>query len=299
MGQHEHQADVQGRRLALAVAVNLLLTVAQIVGGILAGSLALIADALHNFSDAASLLLALIARRIAQRPADDVMTYGYGRAEIIAALINYTTLFLIGLYLIYEAILRAIDPQPIAGWMVVIVAGIALVIDLATVWLTYRLSRESMNVRAAFLHNMADALASVGVIIAGAVIIVFDWRLIDPIVTLLIAGYVLYHGVSEIGSATRILMSGAPPGTDLNDTIRAIEVIDGVVSVHHVHVWAIDERRSSLEAHVVIEEDSAHLIEDLKTRIKRVIRDRFGITHSTLEFEFSNRDHAWRVRPGD
>lgn len=286
MSPHSHDSDVHGQRLWIAVIVNLVLTLAQVAGGVIAGSLALIADALHNLSDAGSLLLALVARRIARRPADEVMTFGYGRAEIIAALINFTTLIVIGMYLIYEAIARAIDPQPIAGWIVVIVATVALVIDLVTVWLTYTLSRESMNVRAAFLHNAADALASVGVIIAGTLVILFDWRLADPIVTLVIAGYVLYHGVSEIGSAIRILMSGTPVGSDVEETIRVMEAVDGVVSVHHVHLWAIDEHRQSLEAHVETAELSGLAAEALKAEIKEALRNRFGIAHTTLELEY-------------
>jgi cobalt-zinc-cadmium efflux system protein len=287
MSPHKHDSDPDRRRLWLAVIVNIVLTLAQVAGGIIAGSLALIADALHNLSDAGSLLLALIARRIARRPADEVMTFGYGRAEIVAALINFTTLIVIGVYLIYEALARAIDPQPIVGWIVVIVATVALVIDLITAWLTYSLSRKSMNVRAAFLHNATDALASVGVIMAGTLVILFDWRLADPIVTLLIAGYVLYHGISEIGSAIRILMSGTPAGSDVVETIRAMEAVEGVVSVHHVHLWAIDEHRPSLEAHVVTEILSGPAAEALKARLKAVLRDQFDIAHTTLELEYS------------
>lgn len=287
MNAHIHGTDLRGRRLWLAVLVNLVLTMVQVAGGIIAGSLALIADALHNFSDAGSLLLALVARQIARRPADEVMTFGYGRAEIIAALINYTTLIVIGVYLIYEAIARAIDPQPIVGWIVVIVATVALVIDLVTAWLTYTLSKESMNVRAAFLHNVADALASVGVIVAGTLVILFDWRLADPIVTLVVAGYVLYHGASEIGSAIRILMSGTPAGSDVVETIRVMEAVDGVVSVHHVHLWAIDEHRHSLEAHVVTTELSGQAAEALKATLKGALSQRLGIEHTTLELEYS------------
>ncbi len=286
MSDNHHHPDLAGRRLWLAVFVNIVLTLAQIVGGIIAGSLALIADALHNFSDAGSLLLALLARRIARRSADEVMTFGYGRAEVIAALINFTTLIVIGIYLIYEAVARAIDPQPIAGWIVVVVATVALVIDLVTAWLTYALSKGSMNIRAAFVHNISDALASIGVIIAGTLVILFGWRLADPIVTLLIAGYVLYHGVSEIGSAIRILMSGAPAGMNINEVDRALQGVDGVLSVHHVHLWAIDEHRRSLEAHVVTDMTSPVDAEILKVTLKKLVRQRFDITHTTLELEY-------------
>lgn len=286
MGHDHHASDLHGRRLWLAIVVNVALTVVQVVAGVLAGSLALVADALHNLSDAGALLLALLARRIARRPADEVMTFGYGRAEIVAALINFTTLILIGLYLLGEAVTRAIDPQPVAGWIVVGVAAVALVVDLVTVWLTFAASRTSMNVRAAFLHNALDALASLGVIVAGTLVILYDLYIADTLVTVLIAGYVMYHGATEIGSAIRILMSGAPAGSDVPATIAAMEAIEGVLSVHHVHLWAIDEHRGSLEAHVVTDVHSAEAAESLKARLKDMLAERFGIEHTTLELEY-------------
>lgn len=271
--------------MAWAVVVNFLLTIAQIVGGVLSGSLSLIADAIHNLSDAMSLAVAYAARRIARRPADKTRTFGFSRSEIIAALVNYTTLIIIGLYLIYEAVLRFFDPHPIAGWPVVIIASIALVVDLITVFLTYALSKESMNVRAAFLHNLADALGSVGVIIAGTLIILYDWNLIDPIITLLIAGYVLWHAFLEIGDPIRILMLGTPPDVDLGELLHELKAIDDVEDVHHVHAWMIDEHNSSLEAHVVIAEERQHKAEFIKHSIKRMLRERYDINHATLEIE--------------
>jgi len=273
--------------MAWAVIVNLVLTLAQIVGGLMAGSLSLIADALHNFSDAISLGIAFAARRIARRPSDETMTFGYVRAEVVAALINYTTLIVIGIFLVYEAILRFFEPQAIEGWLVVAIAAVALVVDVATVALTYALSKESMNVRAAFVHNIADALGSVGVIIAGTLIILFDWRIVDPIVTLLIAGYILWMAFSEIGDAIRVLMQGTPPGLDLNEVIAAITRIDGVEDVHHLHAWMIDETQNALEAHVVISSNvSDH--DTVRQRVKAEISERFGIAHATLEMEHPN-----------
>ena len=172
---HSHgEENLSDRQLILAVAINVLLTLAQIVGGILSGSLALIADALHNFSDAASLGLAWFARRIGRRPADKLMTFGYAQGEVVAALINLTTLLIIGFYLIVEAINRFAAPQPVEGWTVIWVAGIALVIDLVTAFIVYRGAHDSINMKAAFLHNVSDALASIGVIVAGVLIILYD-----------------------------------------------------------------------------------------------------------------------------
>ena len=272
-------------RLGWAVAVNVGLTVAQVVGGALSGSLALVADAIHNLSDAGSLLIALLARRIGRRPADERMTFGYGRAEVVAALINLTTLIVIGLYLVYEAVVRFFAPEPIGGWVMIWVAGIALVVDLATAALTYRMSKGSLNVRAAFLHNVADALGSVAVIVAGGLILLFGWTVADPIVTLLIAGYVLWHGFAEIGESIRILMGATPSDLDVEEVAGAMAAVPGVSSVHHLHVWALDEHRRSLEAHVVIDPIESGRTEAIKAEVKRVLAERFRIGHSTLEIE--------------
>lgn len=274
-------------RLVAAIAVNFLLTVAQVVGGLLSGSLALIADALHNLSDALSLVIAFAARRIARRPADDRMTFGYARAETVAALINYTTLIVIGLYLAYEAVGRFFAPEEIEGWTVVIIAGIALAVDLVTAGLTWAMSKDSQNIRAAFLHNLADAAGSVGVILAGVLILLFGWTVVDPIVTLMIAGYVLWMSLSEIGGVIRILMLGRPPELETETVIRAMEEVEGVSDVHHVHLWQIEEHLSALQAHVAVEDRKWAEADRIKQRLKVLLADRFGIAHATLELECS------------
>lgn len=288
--RHDHHghlgAEAGDRRVLWAVAVNIVLTLAQVIGGVLAGSLALVADAIHNLSDAISLGIAFAARRIARRPSDEVMTFGYVRAEIVAALINYTTLIVIGLYLVYEAVLRFVDPPPVEGWLIVIIAGIALAVDAATALLTYALSKQSVNIRAAFVHNVADALGSIAVIVAGTLIILYDWRIIDPIVTVMIAGYILWIALSEIGGSIRILMLGTPPDVDVDKLIGALRGVEGVQDVHHLHVWAIDEDRNSLEAHIVVSDEAGEGGEGVKDRIKAMARERFGIGHATLELEY-------------
>lgn len=285
---HDHahiDPEAGDRRVIAAIAVNMALTVAQIVGGILSGSLALIADALHNFSDAISLIIAFAARKIARRPRDADMTFGYGRIEVVAALINYTTLIVIGLYLLYEAAMRFADPQPVEGWLIVIIAGIALVVDAATAFLTYAMSKSSVNIRAAFLHNVADALGSVAVIVAGTLILLYDWRLVDPIVTVLIAGYILWQSFREIGPVVRILMLGSPPEIETDAVLGTVRGIDGVTSIHHAHFWQMDEHRAALDAHVVIEEGRWSEADGIKERVKAALAEGFGIEHTTLELE--------------
>lgn len=216
------------------------------------------------------------------------MTFGYVRAEIVAALINYTTLIVIGLYLVYEGVIRLIEPQPVEGWLIVIIAGIALAIDLVTALLTYALSKSSMNIRAAFLHNVADALGSIGVIVAGTLIILYDWRIVDPIVTLMIAGYILWQAFSEIGGSIRMLMLGTPPDLDVNKLVEGLRSVEGVQDLHHVHVWAIDEQQSPLEAQVVVVDETGKEVDAVKARIKALARERFNISHTTLELERSS-----------
>jgi cobalt-zinc-cadmium efflux system protein len=261
----------------------MVLTIAQIVGGIFSGSLSLIADALHNFSDAASLLIAWVARKIGRQPADHFRTFGYKRAEVIATLINLVTLVLIGLFLIYQALWRIYEPQVIEGWTVVAVASIALVIDVVTVGLTYRMSKGSMNIRAAFLHNVSDALASIAVILAGTLILLYDWYWTDTLFTLVIAGYVLSQAATLLPKTIHILMQGTPEGISIEAVISAMENIAGVSNVHHVHIWQLDEHHSALEAHIVI--GSFDQIAMLKADLKKVLTQRFSISHSTLEFE--------------
>jgi cobalt-zinc-cadmium efflux system protein len=290
--RHVHLDPASGdRRVAVAIWANGLLTVAQIVGGILSGSLALIADALHNLSDMMSLAIAFAARRISRRPADPSMTFGYGRIEVVAALINYTTLIVVGLYLVVEGAMRLIDPPAIAGWTVVIVAAVALTVDALTAVLTWSMQQDSVNMRALFLHNLSDALASVAVIVGGSLILLYDWRIVDPLVTIGIAGYILWLATTEIGGPIRTLMLGSPADIDNAAVIAAVRAIEGVADLHHVHFWQMQEHEPALDTHVVLTETGWRRQEAVKAEIKRVLCDRFGIGHSTLELEHVDRAH--------
>ena len=281
----EPAAGLSDVRLLLAIAVNGLLTVVQVAGGLLSGSLSLVADALHNLSDAGALLIALVARRIGRKPADSVQTFGYRRAELVGALINATTLNIVGLYLVYEAALRVVDPPPVAGWTVVIVAAVAFAVDVATALLTYTMAKGSLNVRAAFIHNVTDALGSVAVIVAGILILRYQLYLADVVATFLIAGYALYHGVVITREASRILTLGVPRDIRVPALAAALREVDGVVDVHHLHVWELDESQRSFEGHIVIDRQDAVLAERVK-RLARVVLEQHGITHATIECEY-------------
>ena len=270
-----------------AIVFNVLLTAAQLIGGVLSGSLALIADALHNFSDVAALVIAFAARRIARRHADADMTFGYARIELVAALVNYTTLIILGLYLAYEAVLRLLAPAPVNGGVVVWLALIALAVNSATAVLTFSMARQSINIRAAFLHNLADALGSVAVLVAGVLIVLFNWTLADPLITLGISGYIFWQSGREIGPVIRILALGSPRGIKTENVLSVVRGTRGVAGVHHAHVWQLDEHEPALDAHVVIEAGEWSRADAIKAEVKRRLRTEFGIGHTTLELECS------------
>lgn len=281
MGHNHSHHSAAGKKLRFAIVINLLLTVAQVVGGLLSGSLSLIADALHNLSDAGAILVALVARNIGNRVASSNMTYGYKRAEVVGVLINSTTLILIGIYLIYEAINKYLNPTPIDGWIVFWVASIALLIDIATALLTYKAgAKDNMNIRAAFIHNVSDALASVVVIIAGIMIILYQLYIFDVIATIGISMYVIYHGVVLLRRSILIIMQAVPEGISIDAIKSSLMMVGDVRNVYHVHVWQLDDKKIFFEGHVLSDGEDAEL---MKKEIRSVLKRKFNITHSTIE----------------
>ncbi|MCI2283159.1 cation diffusion facilitator family transporter [Colwellia sp. MSW7] len=260
MGHHDHHhghSHTHDGKLSLAVFINILLTIVQIIAGLVSGSLSLIADALHNLSDAGAIVIAIVARKIARKPASSRMTYGFKRAEILGALINSTTLIIVGIYLIYEAISKYFNPEPIDGWIVVWVAAIALVIDAGTAWLTYKAgAKNNLNLKAAFIHNLSDAFASIVVIVLfGTLIILYQWYVVDLVATIFISIYVIYHGLSLAKQSINILMQAVPDNIDIDTLCTDIESLSCVNKVHHIHVWQLDDNDKFLEAHVSLQVD--------------------------------------------
>ncbi len=283
---HSHDTEsLSDLKLIVAIGINVGLTVVQVIGGLVSGSLSLIADALHNLSDAGALGIALLARVIGRKPPDVRRSFGYRRAEVIAALINLTTLILVGLYLVYEALWRLFNPEAIEGWIVVVIAGVALCIDLITAFLTFSSSKNSVNIKAAFLHNVSDAMASLGVMLAGSLVLLFQWYWVDTLVTLVIAGVVLWQGASTMPVVMQLLMDGTPEHVSVPSLVESMTSIDGVEHVYHVHVWQIDEHRSALEAHVQIRKERLGHQEDIKSELRELLKELHSIEHSTLEIE--------------
>lgn len=290
--RHSHgDGDASDGVLLWSVIINVALSVLEFAAGAIAGSVALMADALHNTNDAAALLIAYVARKIAGKAADQGFTFGCRRAELIGAMIQLTALIVVGLYLIYEAVRRFFVPEPLLGGWIMAAAGVALLVDVVTAWLLWAMSRGSLNVRAAFLHNLTDAGASVAVLLGGAAVFWLGWNWVDPLLTLMIAGYILWMSLGLLRRTSMILMEATPAGLSIDALKLAVESIDCVLDMHHIHIWELDEHRRALEAHIVIAGDRPlSELKAFKAEVKRLLEDRFDIVHSTLELEAAGTD---------
>ncbi len=274
----------------MSVALNLLITIAEVVGGLLSGSLALLSDAVHNFGDTTSLAVSYFAQSYGKKEANLRKTFGYKRIEVIAAFFNLIVLALISLVLIKEAAERVIDPQPIRGGLMLVVATVGLLANLATALLLHRDSRHSLNVRSAYLHVISDAASSVGVVLGAVVIIKFNALIVDPLITIAIAVFILYQVYHMLRASADILMNSVPPDVDVERVVRAMEGVELVQDVHHVHIWSLDEQTVALEAHVVIDTESVGDMNRVRAQTKALLAESFGITHSTLELEIGGPD---------
>ena len=282
---HHHHHHGSDAKLSIAVLINVILSVLQIIFGVISGSLSLIADALHNLSDAGAIFVAIVARKIARKPSDAMMTYGYRRAEIVGVLINSTTLVVVGIYLIYEAIIRYLNPAEIDGHLVFWVAGIAFLINSVTALLTYSAGADdNMNIKAAFIHNISDAAASLMVILAGWLIIQYQFYFVDVLATLIISVYIIYHGVILLKQAIKIIMQAVPDNINLTELRQQLESIDGLACADHIHVWQLDDKRILLEGHLKLSQPHHELI---KEKCRSLLSEQFGIEHTTLETEYS------------
>ncbi|PKL34464.1 MAG: cation transporter [Spirochaetae bacterium HGW-Spirochaetae-10] len=280
-----HHGEISGRRLLWVTLINLVITIAEVIGGIVTGSIALLSDSAHNLSDTISIVLSYVALRIALRTATPRRSYGYKRAEILAAFLNSLFLLLISAYLIYEAIARFYRPEPIKGDWMLIVAVIGLVGNLVCVMLLHQHANHSLNIRSGYLHLLADTLSSVGVVI-GAVMLIFFPTLtwIDPVVSLLISFYIIKESKDIFLRTVDILMQSSAE-LDYEEMKRSVEAIDGVQNIHHVHTWLANERTIHFEAHIELEDMLLSQTAAIRERIQRLLEDQFGVSHITLQFE--------------
>lgn len=285
---HTHAADAGEVRLVLSILLNLLITVVEVVGGILSGSLALLSDALHNLSDTTSLGVSWATLRISHRPADIKRTFGYRRAQIIGAFVNLITLVVIALFLVSEAVERYLNPEPIDGAIMLSVALVGLAANLLTAVLLYRQSRHSLNIRSAFIHIVSDAVSSVGVVMGGLLIILYQLYIVDVLLTVAISAYILVQSYQMLRQTARILMQSVPQGMQMEEIYNEVRKVPGVLDIHHVHIWQLDEANTNLEAHIVVDQVDLGEMPRIKQQVKQRLREAFKINHTTLEFEFGD-----------
>jgi len=288
MSGHDHDHAAAGRRsLSVALALIVGLLVAELVVGIVAGSLALLADAGHMLTDAAALALALVAAAVAQRPPGGSWTFGFRRVEILAALANGITLALVGIWIVFEAAQRLVSPTDVRGGLVLVVAGAGIVVNLAAAALLERPSRTSLNVRGAFLHVATDVAAFAGTALAGALILATGWDRFDPLASLAVAGLIFWSSATLLRDSSRILLEVSPGEMPPREVADAMLSVPDVVEVHDLHVWTVGSGFPALSAHVLVRpEGDCH---EARRALAELLADRFDLQHTTLQVEHAPR----------
>jgi cobalt-zinc-cadmium efflux system protein len=282
MHQHDH-ARADRRLLAVALVVLLAFMAAEVVLGIVAQSLALLADAGHMLTDAAALGLALFAAWAASLPARGRWTFGFARAEILAAQANGVTLLVIAVLILYSAVRRLVDPPDVEGGIVTIVALAGIGVNVGVLAILTRARRESLNMRGAYLHVATDLVAFVGTAIAGLLIVLTGWDRFDPLASILVAALMLGAALTLLRESGRIFLEGAPASALPADVGKAIAAHDGVVETHDLHVWTVTSGFPALSAHVLVRRDAD--CHQIRLELETMLRERFGVEHSTLQVE--------------
>ncbi|MBT6205116.1 MAG: cation diffusion facilitator family transporter [Alphaproteobacteria bacterium] len=272
------------RRVLIVLALTASFMVVEVVGGLLSGSLALLADAGHMLTDTAALALSWFAFRMARRPADPQRSYGYHRLQVVAAFINGLTLIGITVWIVYEAAIRIFAPVEVNGGLMIWVAAAGLVVNIVGFMILARGDRNNLNLRSASLHILGDLLGSVATVIAGAVIIVWGWAPIDPILSVLVAGLICRNAVPLVRESAHILMEGTPTKHDIKEIARVLqEGVDDVEDIHHVHIWQLTEERPLVTLHAMV---SWNADRDSALRaIKQLLKERFDLAHATVQIE--------------
>ena len=288
MAHHHVQARTGSqleKNLFITMLLNFLITVVEIIGGILSGSLSLLSDALHNFSDGIAIIITYGAIRLSKRPRTLKHTFGLKRAEILAAIINASTLIIISFFLIREAIDRFSNPTPITGSLMLAVAVVGLIANVVGTMLLKRGSEGNTNIRAAYIHLLSDAVSSLGVIVGGVFIMVFNITWIDPVLTILISLYILKETYEIVKESVDVIMMSTPPDIDMNELQRAVESIPGVRNMHHVHLWKMNDADIHFEAHVDVDDLLVSSTTEIRREIEKRLHDSHDITHTTVQFE--------------
>lgn len=297
MGHHHghdhahHHHQVEGKNLLFSIILNLVITVAQVLGGIFSGSLALISDALHNFSDVLSLVFSYVANKLSKKEASVNQTFGYKRAELIAAFINAMTLIIVALFLVYGAIERFFNPQEIKSGLVIWLSILGIVANGLSVLLLKNDADKNLNMKSAYLHLFTDMLASVAVLVGGLLMKYYQWFWVDSVLTLLIAIYLLIVGFNLLKESTQMLMLFTPVHIDIKEIIKEVHQIPGTGKLHHIHVWYLNEEELHLEAHLdCVDDIKMSEFNDILHKIEHVLFEKFHINHINIQPEYKREE---------
>jgi len=293
--QHGHGRAKDRRALAIALGLIVALMAGEVVAGIAAGSLALLADAGHMLTDAAALAAAFVASRLASRPARGPWTFGLGRTEILAAQANGLSLLILGIWIVYSAVRRLVSPPHVHGGIVLVVALVGVAVNLAATFVLSRADRSSLNVRGAYLHIATDLAAFAGTALAGGLVLLTGWNRFDPIAGLLVAALMARSSWSLLRESGRIFLEAAPPGVEPDEVARALAADDDVVEVHDLHVWTVTSGFPALAAHVLVAPGAD--CHDARRRLQALLEERFALHHTTLQVDHVAR-RSQNVRLG-
>lgn len=284
-------AAAPDKRLIVSLALNLVITLLQVAGGIIANSLGLLSDAAHNLSDVVALGMSLWAVRLGRRPATPRRTFAYKRAEILVAMFNSTVLIAISVYIIIEAVRRLLDPQPVEGlWVVGFAAGGLVINGFAALLL--RSHNHDLNLRSAFLHLVGDAFTSLGVMLSGLIVYFLDWNYADAIISIVVSLWIGREAFAIVRSTVNVLMEGTPEGVDFAEVETAVLAVPGVRGVHDLHIWSISSSDLALSAHVEAEDTTLSDIGTLLADVKNMLAREFRVGHVTLELETAGGECA-------
>ena len=288
---HIHKHEVKGKNLLISILLNIVITFAQILGGILSGSLALISDALHNFSDVLTLIFSWYANKLSKRKASLNQTFGYKRAEILAAFVNASTLIIVALFLIYGSIERFINPQIIKSNLVIWLAFLGILVNGFSVLLLKKDAKHNINMKSAYLHLLTDMMASVAVLVGGILMYFFKWFWVDSLLTIAIALYLIVVGLDLLKSSTKMLMLFTPDTINVKEIVREVHKIKGITKLHHIHVWHLNDDELHLEAHLDCSEDiKMSQFNSLLHEVEQVLFHKFHINHINIQPEFKKED---------
>lgn len=288
---HDHAHDLRGKKLLISILLNIGITAAQIVGGFVSGSLSLLSDALHNFTDVISLIVSYFAAKLSKKKASNSKTFGYKRAEILAAFVNASTLIIIAIILIIEAVKRFKNPETIESNLVIWLSLLAIIFNGLSVLLLKKDSESNINIKSAYLHLLTDMLASVAVLIGGLLMKYYQLFWVDSVLTFLIGLYLIWVGYDLLKTSTKMLMLFTPSHINVEDVVKCVNSLDHIKKLHHVHIWNLNDEELHLEAHLDLDSDmTITQFDAILQKIEQLLHDEFDINHVNIQPEYKKED---------